>query len=162
MFEQIQGSGVLGRRPPILGPGGADGCSHGWSSPEANGTRGTVTPRPSRPGGAEDDPHCHSPLSRTRSAHRAPHHGPAKTSAGHEQSIAPPGRKPQKRLISTGSASRCAGTRHPWLQPLTPSGSTAVTDDRLSRGYSAIAGQVIQVGGTSAPVVWASEEGNRE
>ena len=38
----------------MFGPDGAEGCSHGWSSPRANGTRGLVTTRPSRPGGAED------------------------------------------------------------------------------------------------------------
>ena len=38
----------------VSGPDGAEGCSHGWSSPEANGTRGTVTTQPARPGGAED------------------------------------------------------------------------------------------------------------
>ncbi len=40
----------------MFGPDGAEGCSHGWSSPKANGTRGTVTTRPSRPGRAEDGP----------------------------------------------------------------------------------------------------------
>ena len=90
---------MLCRNPPMFGPDGADGCSHGWSSPKGNATRGTVTTRPSRPGGAEDG----SPS-------------------------LPPGRAREKRPISTGSASRCAGTRHPWLQPLTPSGSTAPYD----------------------------------
>ena len=33
---------LLCRKPPMFGPGGADGCSHGWNSPEANGTRGTA------------------------------------------------------------------------------------------------------------------------
>ena len=47
---------MLFRGVPLSGPDGAEGCSHGWSSPKANGTRGTVTTRPARPGGAEDGP----------------------------------------------------------------------------------------------------------
>ncbi len=41
------------KKLPMFGPDGADGCSRGWSSPRANGTRGTVTAQHSRPGGAE-------------------------------------------------------------------------------------------------------------
>ncbi len=53
----------------MFGPDGAEGCSHGWSSPKANGTRGTVATQPARPSGAEDGPmatrrqseHLHAP-----------------------------------------------------------------------------------------------------
>ena len=60
--------------------------------------------------------------------------------AGGWESIAPLGRAKQKRPSPTGSASRCAGTRHPWLQPLTPSGSTAPHDKTQSEQAPNIGG----------------------
>ena len=82
----------------MFGPDGAEGCSHGWSSPRANGTRGLVTTRPSRPGGAEDG------------------------------SPSPLRGEPIEAIPFHGFCVPLRGTRHPWLQPWTPSGSTAPND----------------------------------
>ena len=56
VHDRIAGPGAAG-----LAPNGAAGCSHGWSSPQANGTRGTARPRDPAPERAEESCCAHGP-----------------------------------------------------------------------------------------------------
>ncbi len=88
-------------------PIGAGGCSHGWSSPRANGTRGGVAkagipPRTGR--------RIRGVVARS---------GVVRSSRVAVPTSAPSGAGRDMRSPSRGSASL-----HPWLQPLTPLGSS--------------------------------------
>ena len=92
----------------IESPGGAQGCSHGWRSPTATGTRGAR------------GSHGRAPEGRRRS-----------WASG---ASAPSGAVSSLCALSTGSARSKTRLLHPWLQPFAPAGARDERPPRRNYG----------------------------